>query len=312
MMALSHSSTTAALSFNPYLPLPGRLLEVLLSAAALGTAIQTCNRTLAQLAHCSAGAIPAALRTLEADGYIERVTTSHGSLIVVSERSGITDRSPTTHASDQDMADRCRIAASSSLSATPDRPDERSAQRSAMPDPPLHPPVWKQHDSQEQQQPHTYANPRLEAALQAAGAEAPVIRDILQHCPERTPEELRHALSLASRRQAQGRVTSAQGLVFGLWRQGKRLVEELCYEPRTGDTGDHRAHLPRPGASGNGRGALARGGTTRRAAGSAQKHDRYGAGAAYRERPAESDLPPFLRQAHARTAASRASALPGV
>jgi hypothetical protein len=66
---------TPDVTFNPYLPLPGRLLQVLAAAAPLGTAIETCNRNLARLAHCSAGAVPGALRTLEADGHIERVTT---------------------------------------------------------------------------------------------------------------------------------------------------------------------------------------------------------------------------------------------
>jgi CTP-dependent riboflavin kinase len=82
-MALSHPSPTVTHTFNPYLPLVGRLLDVLLMYGPPGTAIETCNRTLARQAQCSAGAIPATLRKLETDGYIERVVTAHGSLIVV-------------------------------------------------------------------------------------------------------------------------------------------------------------------------------------------------------------------------------------
>jgi len=136
-IAMILSAPSASPAFNPYLPLVGRLFDVLLSAGAPGTTIEICNRTLAELAHCSAGAIPAALRRLEADGYIERVVTSQGSLIVVTERS--------------DMPDRNWAAALPESTETPDRPAERSEQRSAMADPPR-PPTWNQHESHEQQQ----------------------------------------------------------------------------------------------------------------------------------------------------------------
>src|SRR6185295_15679902 len=165
--------------FNPYLPLVGRLLDVLLIYGPPGTAIETCNRTLAQLAYCSAGAIPAALRRLEADGYIERVTTPHGSLIVVTERSGMLDRSPAASSSDQDIPDRCWDAPSPDAIETPDRSSAAISERSGMADPPLHPPIWNQHESYQQQQPHVCVNLPLEQALRAAGAEAQVIQDIL-------------------------------------------------------------------------------------------------------------------------------------
>ena len=142
-MVLSHPSATACLTFNPYLPLPGRLLDVLLTFGPPGEAIETCNRNLAQLAHCSAGALPGALRRLEADGYIERVVTTHGSLIVVTERSGMPDRSPTPftcdQVCDQNMPDRYQAVPPPTPIETPDRLAERSAERSGMADPPLHP-----------------------------------------------------------------------------------------------------------------------------------------------------------------------------
>ena len=76
------------------------------------------------------------------------------------------------------------------------------------------------HDQQQQQRAREVATLPLAAALRAAGAGEPIVRDILMTCPERTPAELHRALDLAALRQAQGRVDSAEGLVFGVWRQG--------------------------------------------------------------------------------------------
>jgi hypothetical protein len=121
-------------TFNRYLPAIGRVLQVLQSYGPAGTTIQACNRDLARAADLrSAGGIPAILRTLEADGQIERVTSPQGSLIVVlGDDESTFDR---TLPSDQGIVDRSM-------------PDSAS-QRSSMVDPPTPPNRYKQHDQQQ-------------------------------------------------------------------------------------------------------------------------------------------------------------------
>jgi hypothetical protein len=60
--------------------LAGRLLAALASIGPAGTTIETSNRDLARQAGCCAGAVPSALRTLEANGAIairEHPTSAH-------------------------------------------------------------------------------------------------------------------------------------------------------------------------------------------------------------------------------------------
>src|SRR4051812_26413709 len=95
------TTNVAPLTFNPFLPTVGRVLEVLMHAGPPGSTIQVCNRDLARRVQCSASAIPGALRTLEAKGLVERVTTARGSLIVVLDRSGMPDRSDSAAGCDQ-------------------------------------------------------------------------------------------------------------------------------------------------------------------------------------------------------------------
>jgi hypothetical protein len=294
-MALSHPSATTTLIFNPYLPLVGRLLDVLLTYGPPGTAIETCNRTLAQLADCSAGAIPAALRRLEADGYIERVVTTHGSLIVVTERSGMLDRSPTASSCDQDMPDRCLAAPSPEAIETPDRPVERSEERSSMADPP-EPPTWNQHESHEQQ---PCARESLFGELIAAGAVRTVATQILERNPQLTIAEFDAMRQIA--RSRRGVENGGIGLVFWCLLNNEPLYtpKEVRHERRYSD--HQRPNRPQPRAGGNHSRSGARSGAARRTDGGTEKRDRYGAGAAYRERPAESDLPAFLQQARERT-----------
>lgn len=119
-------------TFNRYLPAIGRVLQVLQSYGPIGTTLQICNRDLARAADCSAGRIPALLRTLEADHEIERVTSPQGSLIVVLGDASAIDRSDV---SDQHMADRLGV--------------DSAQDRSTMVDPPTPPNRYKQHDQQQ-------------------------------------------------------------------------------------------------------------------------------------------------------------------
>lgn len=75
------ASVTDDADFPPYLPPCGRVLYVIQRLAAPGETIEIGNRDLAAAAQCSAGSIPAILRTLERDGWIERATSPRGSLI---------------------------------------------------------------------------------------------------------------------------------------------------------------------------------------------------------------------------------------
>lgn len=58
------------------LSVPDRLLALLAGYGPAGATIETTNRDLAAAAGCSVAAIPGALRMLEADGFIERSTTT--------------------------------------------------------------------------------------------------------------------------------------------------------------------------------------------------------------------------------------------
>lgn len=132
-MAVYHETATATITFNPYLPAIGRVLQVLQSYGPSGATLQICNRDLARAADCSAGRIPALLRTLEADERIERVTSAQGSLIVVLGGDlPIVDRPAP---SDQGIVDR----------SGPDSASERSG----MVDPPTPPNRYKQHEQQQ-------------------------------------------------------------------------------------------------------------------------------------------------------------------
>lgn len=82
-MEVYHEVATGTVTFNPYLPAIGRVLEVLRGYGPAGTTIELTNRDLSTAAACSAGSLPGILRSLEARGHIERVTSPRGSLIVV-------------------------------------------------------------------------------------------------------------------------------------------------------------------------------------------------------------------------------------
>jgi len=138
--------------FNPYLPAIGRVLEVLAASAPVGTTIETTNRALAEGAGLrSASQIPLILRKLEEKNYIERVTTPRGSLIVVTERSGMADRSFVASESDQGFADRSVAADREIPNEMPDRSSGRSIERSTMADPP-HTPLYGTQESFDQEE----------------------------------------------------------------------------------------------------------------------------------------------------------------
>jgi hypothetical protein len=119
---------------------------VLATAAPIGTPLPMKNRDLAeQIGYQSASPIPAILRKLEALGYIERITTARGSLIVVLHRSDMPDRWFEASQSDLYMPDRSIEAQSANPIETPDRSPaapaataDRSGERSA-PTPPTPP-----------------------------------------------------------------------------------------------------------------------------------------------------------------------------
>lgn len=80
-------SVTETYDFAPYQSPCGRVLHVLQAMVAPGETIQIVNRDLAIAAQCSAGSIPTILRTLERDGWIERVTSTQGSLVLLVDQS---------------------------------------------------------------------------------------------------------------------------------------------------------------------------------------------------------------------------------
>jgi hypothetical protein len=243
-----HTSVTLDVTFNPYLPLPGRLLQVLASYGPPGTTIETCNRDLAQAAQCSAGAVPGALRTLEADGHIERITSPRGSLIVLSERSGMPDRLETRQTSDQHMADRSIGGRSANPIETPDRSSERSTERSAMPDPPT-PPIRKKHDLA-QQQPHARD---LRFLLQEHGADRDrpervfpdQWRQIQAANPGYTAHDFMRELAIASGRPD---VNDPVALVVGVRVRGEAVYQpkELTHERPTRQRRDAPDRRQRP------------------------------------------------------------------
>lgn len=216
----SYSTTvTPTVTFNPYLPLPGRVLEVLGLYGPAGTAIETCNRDLARAAGCSAGAIPAALRTLEADGHIERVTSPRGSLIVVTDRSGMADRSVAASESDQRILDRPIAPPPATPNETPDRPTARTDDRSVMADPP-HTPLYGISTIAQQQQ-HG-GREALWKALKAAGAADRVAAEILAKNPDLTVavfEQLRQD----GRRRGNRQSPNSIGLVLWCLQHGEPL-----------------------------------------------------------------------------------------
>jgi len=150
MNLFNHTTVTATVTaFNPFLPTIGRVYQVLLDAVRIGETIETTNRELAEAAQCSASAIPDILRELESRRYIERITSGRGSLIVVAERSPMTDRSDSDQSCDQKtdrssdrQSERSVMGDRLSRAETPDRSSDRQSERSDMSDPPLHPPIW--------------------------------------------------------------------------------------------------------------------------------------------------------------------------
>jgi hypothetical protein len=240
-----HQSATGHVAlFNPYLPLPGRLLEVLASYGPAGTSIETCNRDLARAAQCSAGAVPGALRTLEADGHIERVTTARGSLIMLTERSGMADRSSAASQRDQHMPDRSLEAGSAEPIETPDRSNERSGERSAMADPPT-PPIRYKHDHEQQQQlgAREVLRQRLIDASKKncpqAAAER-VANRVLERNPDLTIAEFEQMCQIAQRRR--GLENDGIGLVFHCLQNNEPLYapKERPHERPRPDAPDRR------------------------------------------------------------------------
>ena len=107
MATVYHTSVTANVTFDEYLSPIGRVRDVLRHIAAQtgSNDIKITNRELAELAQCSAGSIPGILRTLEADGRIERIATRQGSLVCLCSpsptRSAAEPVAPTRSAADR-------------------------------------------------------------------------------------------------------------------------------------------------------------------------------------------------------------------
>ena len=251
-MASYHESATTSVAFNPYLPAIGRVLEVLRSYGPNGTTIEINNRDLASAASCSAGRIPALLRTLEADGMIERATGTRGSLLVVLERSTMVDRSEI----DQDV-DRMEMRYSSDqdvdrpiVTVLPDR-SESVEQSDQHVDPPCIP--NKVLSMSDQQQQLVRGREALWDALRAANAAPIVALDILEKNPELT---LAAFESLRRGAQSRGSHKSEKsiGLVFWCLQNNQPLhsaKESTNASPaRRRPTPNHvqRSAVPQPAA----------------------------------------------------------------
>lgn len=171
-------SVTIDYDFPPYLPPCGRVLHVIQALAAPGEAIQLSNRDLAAAAQCSAGSIPTILRMLERDGWIERVTSTRGSLVLRidqhadrSHRRSVSDqhvdRLPERSTSDQ-LTDRSESADSA---AVRDRPLPQAISEliaptgDQTPDPPHTPRMEFNTCMLQQQQPVAETNMTEQAAL---------------------------------------------------------------------------------------------------------------------------------------------------
>lgn len=109
MATVYHTSVTANVTFDPYLSPIGRVRDVLrcIASETGSNDIKITNRELAELAQCSAGSIPGILRTLEADGHIERIATRQGSLVYLCSpspaRSAAEPVAPTRSAADRPL-----------------------------------------------------------------------------------------------------------------------------------------------------------------------------------------------------------------
>jgi DNA-binding MarR family transcriptional regulator len=244
MAEVYHQSVTFTVtrqSFNPTLEVPGRVLEVLASCAPIGTLIEAVNRDLSEAVQCSPGSVPRALRYLEQKGWIERVTSPRGSLIMVTERSGMADRSPRASQRDQYMADRSIEVGSAEVTETPDRSTERSAERSAMADPPT-PPIRYQHDQHEQQLLHG-RDLRLLMGEQATDRDRPERvfpeqwRQIQAANPGYTAHDFMRELAIASGRPD---VADPVALVVGVRKRGQAI-----YAPKEAPNArPRRPHAP--------------------------------------------------------------------
>ncbi|MBK9711588.1 MAG: hypothetical protein IPO81_09730 [Kouleothrix sp.] len=168
-----HECVTESVTFNPFLPAIGRVYDVLLRAGPTNTTIQTTNRELAVLAQLkSPSQIPGILRKLEAQGLIERITEARGSLIVVTDRSDMADRSFCPSDSDQGVTDRSTNAQSANPNEMPDRSIGVESERSDMIDPPPTPLYGRDLES--------YQEEESARAIGDAIAENPLYRRLMQ------------------------------------------------------------------------------------------------------------------------------------
>lgn len=147
---------TTNVTFDPYSSPCQRVLIVLRAWATPGETIEIVNRDLAAVAECSAGSIPRILRTLEKDGWIERVTSRQGSLIqlldqqlIAKSRRSTVDRLP-----ERSTVDRENLADSAPTSdLTPSDPiEKRIAELARSETDPPHTPRMEIHDHDSMQQ----------------------------------------------------------------------------------------------------------------------------------------------------------------
>lgn len=284
-MEAYHRPVTAGVTFNPFLPAIGRVYQVLLDAAPAGETIETNNRKLAEAAQCSAGTIPGILRDLEALEYIERVTGSRGSLILVVDRSNMFDRSFTASGCDQE-SDRQPSAPpidqeSDRLnrSNTPDRSAGQVRNRSTMADPP-HTPLYGKTliaaaDSVAALEkvplggsggmPITPADrwpDRAELAehLVKLGCDDPSVLDaILVAKPQLELEQLESQWQIALQREQAGYTDNARALLFGTLRKpGSWLHGRATSSAVDWGAYAHSQASPPPAAPGNFEAALDR------------------------------------------------------
>ena len=150
---------TPSVTFEAYSSPCQRVLYVLRAWMTPGETMQIVNRDLAIAAQCSAGSIPTILRTLERDGWIERVTSTQGSLVLLVDQSldraaHAERRSNIDRVGMRSNADRAEVADSAPpCDLTPSDPISFRITESGDPktDPPHTPHKEFNHDSMQQQ-----------------------------------------------------------------------------------------------------------------------------------------------------------------
>lgn len=251
-------NVTSDYDFPPYLPPCGRVLYVLEALAAPGEAIQISNRDLAAAAQCSAGSIPTILRTLERDGWIERVTSARGSLVQRidqhadrSRRRSVGDQTPDrsliASPTDQESDRSVSTDSASVRDLTPPEPISMLIGESSdqTPDPP-HTPHKEFNTCMQQHAAGGGAD--QEALLRTIGVWPEALRAILRARPDLTEAEITTKWQAAQRRRGVDAVALLTHCLLHnqpLYAQEERYARPTALAAASGVAAHHSVRSPR-------------------------------------------------------------------